>query len=89
MPTRVRVNAYVGHTWNGPWAGVAPTHVPMPLLRVPVRYYRVPPPHWRPARLDCRTMVLQAQKRPLFSKRSRILGSNPKVSCSRFAPVTP
>jgi hypothetical protein len=43
---------HVGHTWNGPWAGVAPAHVPMPLLRVPVRYYRVPPPHWKGGRRD-------------------------------------
>jgi hypothetical protein len=43
---------YVGHTWNGPWAGVAPAHVPIPILRVPVRYYRVPPSHWKGGRRD-------------------------------------
>lgn len=26
---------YVGHSWNGPWAGVAPARVPAPLLGVP------------------------------------------------------
>ena len=38
---------YVGPTWNGPWAGVEPPYVPVPILKVPVRYYRVPPPHWK------------------------------------------
>src|SRR2546426_2114608 len=38
---------YVGPSWNGPWAGVAPMYVPAPILQVPVGYYRVPPPHWR------------------------------------------
>jgi len=43
---------HVGHTWNGPWAGVAPARVPIPILRVPVRYYRVPPAHWKGGRRD-------------------------------------
>ena len=43
---------YVGPTWNGPWAVVAPVYVPMPILQVPVRYYRAPPPHWRGWRAD-------------------------------------
>jgi hypothetical protein len=38
---------YVGPTWNGPWAIVEPVYVPGPVLRVPVRYYRVQPAHWR------------------------------------------
>ena len=38
---------YVGASWNGPWAVVAPIHVPAPILQVPVGYYRVPPPQWR------------------------------------------
>ncbi len=38
---------YVGPTYNGPWAAVAPAYIPLPLLRVPVRYYRTPPPHWK------------------------------------------
>jgi len=38
---------YVGPTWNGPWAVVEPIHVPVPVLRVPVRYYHVQPAHWR------------------------------------------
>src|SRR2546423_2751397 len=38
---------YVGPTWNGPWAVVAPAYVPAPILYVPIRYYPVPPPAWR------------------------------------------
>jgi hypothetical protein len=37
---------YVGPTYNGPWMEVVPEFVPAILLRVPVTYYRVPPPHW-------------------------------------------
>lgn len=38
---------YVGPTYQGPWAGVALEHVPPPILAVPVRYYRAPPPAWK------------------------------------------
>ena len=38
---------YVGPTWNGPWSVVEPAHVPRPILQVPVRYYRAPPPPWK------------------------------------------
>jgi hypothetical protein len=38
---------YVGPNWNGPWAIVQPALVPVPVLRVPVAYYHVPPPQWR------------------------------------------
>jgi len=38
---------YVGPSWNGPWVVVEPAYVPMPILRVPVRYYPVPPPSWK------------------------------------------
>jgi hypothetical protein len=38
---------YVGPTWNGPWAFVEPVYVPVPILRVPVRFYPAPPPQWR------------------------------------------
>ena len=38
---------YVGPNWNGPWAIVQPAFVPVPVLRVPVAYYRVPPGEWR------------------------------------------
>ena len=41
---------YFGPTWNGPWAVVQPTHVPAPLLGVPVRYYPRPPAQWRGSR---------------------------------------
>ena len=43
---------YVGPTWNGPWAAVAPPYVPAPILRVPVAYYPVPPRQWRAWRRD-------------------------------------
>lgn len=42
---------YMSSWFNGPWVLVAPMHVPYYLLRVPVRYYRTPPPYfrgWRP-----------------------------------------
>ena len=38
---------YVGPNWNGPWGPVQPAYVPAPILGVPVRYYRAPPPQWR------------------------------------------
>ena len=38
---------YVSRGYNGPWFAVAPEYVPVPILRVPVRYYRVPPRAWR------------------------------------------
>jgi hypothetical protein len=37
---------YIGPTWSGPWAVAAPGYVPAPILRIPVRYYPVPPAHW-------------------------------------------
>ncbi|HSC00806.1 MAG TPA: hypothetical protein VLE45_12885, partial [Burkholderiaceae bacterium] len=49
---------YVNDTWyssywyNGPWTIVEPAFVPVFVLRVPVRYYRAPPPYfagWAPA----------------------------------------
>ena len=38
---------YVSHGYQGPWIVVGPQFIPRPLLHVPVRYYRVPPGHWR------------------------------------------
>ena len=38
---------YLGSWYNGPWQRVAPVSVPYYLLRVPVRYYRAPPPYFR------------------------------------------
>lgn len=38
---------YMAPRHNGPWAIVGPEFVPRPLLAVPVRYYRVPPPEWK------------------------------------------
>ena len=38
---------YTGSNWNGPWVVVEPIFLPVPILRVPVRYYHVRPAHWR------------------------------------------
>jgi hypothetical protein len=44
---------YAGDSWhssswyNGPWSRVEPDRVPEYVLRVPVRYYRRPPPEFR------------------------------------------
>jgi hypothetical protein len=38
---------YVGRAFNGPWVALAPEYVPRPILAVPVRYYRLPPPAWK------------------------------------------
>ena len=37
---------YTSAWYNGPWGAVAPGAVPVFLWRVPVRYYRVPPPYF-------------------------------------------
>jgi hypothetical protein len=40
-------NQWYGSTWyNGPWAPVAPAAVPVYLWRIPVSYYRAPPPYF-------------------------------------------
>jgi hypothetical protein len=39
-------NWYASQWYNGPWALVAPQYVPVFVLRVPVRYYRQPPPYF-------------------------------------------
>jgi hypothetical protein len=44
-------NWYASSWYNGPWGLVDPRYVPVFVLRIPVRYYRVPPPYlrgWRP-----------------------------------------
>ena len=38
---------YMGPTYNGPWAVMAPEYIPLPILSVPVRYYKAPPPGWK------------------------------------------
>jgi hypothetical protein len=38
---------FVAPRYNGPWVAIAPTYVPLPLLTVPVHYYRRAPWHWR------------------------------------------
>ncbi len=40
-------NWYMSSWYNGPWAIVQPAYVPYFVLRVPVRYYRAPPPYFR------------------------------------------
>jgi hypothetical protein len=45
-------NWYASSWYNGPWSLVAPEVVPVYVLRVPVRYYRQPPPHFRRWRRD-------------------------------------
>lgn len=34
-------------SFRGPWGFIAVTHVPRPILAVPVPYYRAPPRRWR------------------------------------------
>ena len=43
---------YVSSWYNGPWDFVERQYVPLYLLRVPVRYYRRPPPYFRGWRAD-------------------------------------
>jgi hypothetical protein len=46
-----RDNWYASSWYNGPWGRVGPEVVPLFVLRIPVRYYRVPPAYfrgWRP-----------------------------------------
>ncbi|BDG02860.1 hypothetical protein [Anaeromyxobacter oryzae] len=43
---------YVSSWYAGPWNVVEPYDVPVFLLRVPVRYYRQPPPYFRGWRAD-------------------------------------
>ena len=38
---------YASPGYNGPWVVLAPEFIPMPLLQVPVQYYRRPPEAWR------------------------------------------
>jgi len=39
-------NWYASGWYNGPWHMVEPVYVPLYVLRVPVRYYRRPPPYF-------------------------------------------
>jgi hypothetical protein len=45
-------NWYASSWYNGPWNMVGPERVPLYVLRVPVRYYRQPPPYFRGWRDD-------------------------------------
>ncbi len=43
---------YSSSWYDGPWGLVDPQAVPLFVLRIPVRYYRAPPPYFRPWRAD-------------------------------------
>lgn len=43
---------YASSWYNGPWGLVDPQYVPLFVLRIPVRYYRSPPPYFREWRAD-------------------------------------
>ena len=45
-------NWYASSWYNGPWGLVGPEFVPLFVLRIPVRYYRVPPAYFRGWRSD-------------------------------------
>jgi hypothetical protein len=45
-------NWYASSWYNGPWVLVAPTVVPLFILRIPVGYYRYPPVYFRGWRWD-------------------------------------
>ena len=45
-------NWYQSSWYNGPWMMVRPEHVPVYVLRVPVRYYRSPPAYFHGWRAD-------------------------------------
>ncbi len=45
-------NWYASSWYNGPWGLVGPQAVPLFVLRIPVRYYRVPPPYFHGWRAD-------------------------------------
>jgi hypothetical protein len=42
-----RDNWYASSWYNGPWGLVVPEYVPLFILRIPVRYYRVRPAYFR------------------------------------------
>ncbi len=45
-------NWYSSSWYDGPWYAVVPMRVPLYVLRIPVRYYRDPPPDFRAWRPD-------------------------------------
>lgn len=45
-------NWYTSSWYNGPWWPVNPDQVPLFILRVPVQYYRQPPPYFKGWRAD-------------------------------------
>lgn len=73
---------YTGDDWyesawyNGPWQLVSPDAIPVAILRVPVRYYRRPPPYFRGWALNAAPHWSEhwgndwAQRRPNWAHRS-------------------
>jgi hypothetical protein len=55
---------YAASAYNGPWVAIAPALVPLPVLGVPVRYYRVPPTAWAGWRRDRPPQWDTASRRP-------------------------
>jgi len=70
-------NWYASSWYNGPWALTSRDHVPLFVLRIPVRYYRHPPPYfsgWRvdaPPRWDEHWGPDWAQRRPGWDRWDR------------------
>ena len=69
-------NWYESAWYNGPWVLVAPQFVPLYILRVPVRYYRAPPPYfhaWAANAPPPCGMAVMGQRQP--GQRAAALGS--------------
>jgi hypothetical protein len=70
-------NWYASSWYNGPWALTSRDYVPLFVLRIPVRYYRLPPPYfsgWRvdaPPRWDEHWGRDWAQRRPGWDRWDR------------------
>lgn len=68
---------YASTWYNGPWGLVAPEAVPVYVLRVPVRYYRAPPPYFSgwaasaPPRWDVHWGTAWAQQRAGWDRWNR------------------
>ena len=67
---------YMAPRHDGPWAVVAPEYVPRPLLFVPVRYYRVPPPEWKGWHAEAAPHWLPAYGRRWEERREPVRGEH-------------
>ena len=65
---------YVSRGYNGPWAVISPEYVPRPILGVPVRYYRRPPPDWHGWRRDAPPRWERRWGRDWDERRGRAVG---------------